>query len=1052
VKGAGTLLVALSLGVCFAPYCEASTNFYVDPDWTGAQSGSAAQPWSALTASAWTAINAALANDDATIYFAALRADGATQQSRAWFIQCRRTDNSAHRLTLDGYSVYNSSETTPNWLPNPEPDISIAYTSGKVFKTTGSGSMALGWNRNDGNDFVTHNGLVYCCIESHIAAPDNEPGTGANWQFYWDQHGVGGPQWAVGMNYKCYPKQNNITLRGFEVAGSGARSGVNGDNLIWEYNYIHDVTGIGPGLQLLYTSFPDSSAAQIISRPSTNLIFRNFRIERTYGEGFYLGSINPDAPAAFQAAHGNQHSHILIENFLIDHPGVNGAQGDAIDCKNGITYLTIRLGKITGFGANGNGINLGESATNVNQYILVERNYIHDSTGDNQGAQRAIHAQTGDATGTSMYGFNGVTIRNNVIANCNVGIQFSGDTTAGQPATYGSVFNNTIYNTLADLIVFTNISNTVVKNNFVFGGADPRGQIDSSGVVSDYNAHDGNWISANEGPHTLALSTTQALLSVVNANGENFHLVFGSPLIGMAQAQTSFSDDFDGNPRGLIWDISAYQFAPTATPTPTPTQTPTATPSATATPTPCLATVPDFVGVKIMDAQTIWQNAGFTTEVITDGPPGQTISWQSLPPGYEGDCSTTVIFVSWLEPGATPTPSPTPTPTATSTPTPTPTPTATATATATPTATFTPTPTPTPCLAIVPDFVGQEIMNAQTIWESAGFTTEVITDGTPGEEIIWQSLPPGYQGDCSTTVIFVISRPGDISTRAFVQTGDNVMIGGFIVQGTTPKKVIIRAIGPELGQYGVPNQMADPTLELHDGSGALIASNDNWQTTVIGGIITNNQVGDIQNSLHAPGDARESAIIADLSAGNYTAIVRGVNSTTGVALVEVYDLSSGTNSVLGNISTRAFVQTGDNVMIGGFIVQGTTPKRVIIRAIGPELGQYGLPNPLADPTLELHDGTTALIASNDNWQHTIIGGIISADQVGDIINSGRAPKDARESAMVVTLPPGNYTAIVRGLNNTSGVGLVEVYDLNPALLADSGSFYSNSKVPYSIRP
>jgi hypothetical protein len=139
-------------------------------------------------------------------------------------------------------------------------------------------------------------------------------------------------------------------------------------------------------------------------------------------------------------------------------------------------------------------------------------------------------------------------------------------------------------------------------------------------------------------------------------------------------------------------------------------------------------------------------------------------------------------------------------------------------------------------------------------------------------------------------------------------------------------------------------------------------------------------------------------------------------------------------------------------MIGGFIVQGTTPKRVIIRAIGPELGQYGLPNPLADPTLELHDGTTALIASNDNWQHTIIGGIISADQVGDIINSGRAPKDARESAMVVTLPPGNYTAIVRGLNNTSGVGLVEVYDLNPALLADSGSFYSNSKVPYSIRP
>jgi len=210
----------------------------------------------------------------------------------------------------------------------------------------------------------------------------------------------------------------------------------------------------------------------------------------------------------------------------------------------------------------------------------------------------------------------------------------------------------------------------------------------------------------------------------------------------------------------------------------------------------------------------------------------------------------------------------------------------------------------------------------------------------------------------------------------------------------------------------------------------LISSNDNWQTTIIGGIITNNQVSDIQNSRHAPGDARESAIIADLPAGNYTAIVRGVNSTTGVALVEVYDLSSGTNSVLGNISTRAFVQTGDNVMIGGFIVQGTTPKRVIIRAIGPELGQYGVPNPVADPTLELHDGTGALISRNDNWQTTIIGGIITRDQVQEIQNSGHAPGDPRESAIIADLPAGNYTAIVRGVNNTIGIALVEVYDLD----------------------
>jgi hypothetical protein len=272
---------------------------------------------------------------------------------------------------------------------------------------------------------------------------------------------------------------------------------------------------------------------------------------------------------------------------------------------------------------------------------------------------------------------------------------------------------------------------------------------------------------------------------------------------------------------------------------------------------------------------------------------------------------------------------------------------------------------------------------------------------------------------------------GNISTRAFVQTGDNVMIGGFIVQGSTPKKVIIRAIGPELGAppYNIPNALANPTLELHDGTGALIASNDDWQHTIIGGIITSSQVQDIQNSGHAPGDPAESAIIANLPAGNYTAIVRGVNDTMGVGLVEVYDLDSAASSILGNISTRSFVQTGDNVMIGGFIVQGTQPKRVIVRAIGPELTQYGVPNALPNPTLELHDATGALIASNDNWQTTIIGGIITSTQVTDIQNSGYAPTDGRESAIIGDLPAGNYTAIVRGLNNTTGVALVEVYDL-----------------------
>jgi N-acetylneuraminic acid mutarotase len=271
---------------------------------------------------------------------------------------------------------------------------------------------------------------------------------------------------------------------------------------------------------------------------------------------------------------------------------------------------------------------------------------------------------------------------------------------------------------------------------------------------------------------------------------------------------------------------------------------------------------------------------------------------------------------------------------------------------------------------------------------------------------------------------------GNISTRAFVQTGDDVMIGGFMVQGTDPKRVIIRAIGPELTRYGVPNALVDPILELHDSSGALIASNDNWRSTIIGGIITTDQVTDLRNSRHAPSDGRESAMIAELPAGNYTAIVRGVNNTMGVGLVEVYDLSPEINSILGNISTRSFVQTGDNVMIGGFIVQGVSQKRVIIRAIGPDLARYGVPTPLADPTLELYDANGDLIASNDNWQHTIIDGIITSDQRLDILRSGHAPGNLLESAIIATLAPGNYTAIVRGVNNTTGIALVEVYDLD----------------------
>ena len=273
----------------------------------------------------------------------------------------------------------------------------------------------------------------------------------------------------------------------------------------------------------------------------------------------------------------------------------------------------------------------------------------------------------------------------------------------------------------------------------------------------------------------------------------------------------------------------------------------------------------------------------------------------------------------------------------------------------------------------------------------------------------------------------------NISTRALVETGDNVVIGGFIVQGSGPNRVIIRALGPELTEHGVADALHNPTLELHNGTGELIASNDNWVRTIIGGIITQSQVRDIMNSGYAPSNGLESAIIADLPPGNYTAIMRGVNDTTGVGLVEVYDLNNpGTvpSSVLRNISSRSLVLDGRQRDDRRFHYPRSGTKRVIVRAIGPELTRYGVQNVLTDPTLELHDGRGALIASNDNWQTTIIGGIITRDQVADIQNSGHAPTDPNESAIIADLPQGRYTAIVRGKNIIVGVALVEVYDLD----------------------
>ena len=243
-----------------------------------------------------------------------------------------------------------------------------------------------------------------------------------------------------------------------------------------------------------------------------------------------------------------------------------------------------------------------------------------------------------------------------------------------------------------------------------------------------------------------------------------------------------------------------------------------------------------------------------------------------------------------------------------------------------------------------------------------------------------------------------------------METGDNVLIGGFIITGTQPKKVIIRAIGPSLSSF-FSGALADPVLELRNFSGSLIASNDNWRS---------DQEAEIIATTIPPSNDLESAIVATLPANSsaYTAIVRGVNNETGIGLVEAYDLDQSADSKLANISTRGFVQTGDDVLIGGLIVLGENPLSVIVRAIGPSLP---LPGALGDPTLELHDGNGVLIASNDNWR---------TDQEAEIIATGIPPSHDLESAIVRDLTPGNYTAIVRGVNNTTGIALVEAYGLN----------------------
>ncbi len=308
---------------------------------------------------------------------------------------------------------------------------------------------------------------------------------------------------------------------------------------------------------------------------------------------------------------------------------------------------------------------------------------------------------------------------------------------------------------------------------------------------------------------------------------------------------------------------------------------------------------------------------------------------------------------------------------------------------------------------------------------SFDFGTDVTLTATASAGSIltsWNGFCSGT-GSCQVTMsaaravgaVFDVStlppnppRLVNIATRMQVLTGDNVLIGGFIIGGSAAKTVVVRARGPSLTALGVPGALANPVLNLYSGQ-TVIASNDDWQTA--------SNAATLQASGFAPSNAQEAAVYMTLSPGPYTAIVSGVGGTTGVGIIEVFEVDALTTPLI-NIATRGQVLTGDNVMIGGFIIQGSGPQTVVVRARGPSLTAAGVPNALANPTLSLYTGQT-VIATNDDWQ--------SATNAAALQASGFAPPNTNEAAILITLNPGAYTAIVSGIGGTTGVGIVEVF-------------------------
>jgi hypothetical protein len=592
MKGAGTLLLGLFLGICFAPHCGASTNFYVDSDWTGAHIGTPSQPFALLDATAWASINAALASDNVTIFFSAREAgsntpdyyDTAGNGVQLEIDLTRKTTSGPHWLTLDGKSFYNTNDSSPSWA---------GYAGASMCVV---------------RDFNTQN-------PSHT-------------------------------------KYSNITIHGFTIICNASTKLVTicGDNFVVENcDASHTSAALdGPGILLVPTADGAHEGSSYYAPPCTNITIQNNVIHDTEGEAIYLGGgSNPGEAGSGYPSHTN----VSVLNNEIYNAGRYGGQGDGIDIKGGIQGLVVRGNNIHDIayadqGARGI-VSQGQPSPAPSGVLQTyERNNLHSLT-------HATEAITiADTWGVPA----GVVIRNNIINTVTGGSGSKTGIAIYSSQNQLLVQNNIIYNCAGLGIGTATGSNILLRNNFLFANNSGGNQVDMSHgtIASDYNAGSPSWGFGSEGAHSMTLTAPQALAAVLDAPRGNFHLSASSPLIALAQTQSGFSNDYDNLTRTSPWDIGPYKLVatatPTATPTPTPTSTPTPTPTATSTPTatpaPSRCTVPNFIGVRLRSATILWEQAGFRPANITiRGGRGQRITWQSLPAGSFADCATATITV-----------------------------------------------------------------------------------------------------------------------------------------------------------------------------------------------------------------------------------------------------------------------------------------------------------------------------------------------------------------------------------------------------------------------